>query len=81
MRQTQFKWISSCATGVVAMAFYLVSGLPNSNNTFDRTDTAIANPDALGSGLFKHDLYFGDDRDTLNSLATEDLQLLAYYGG
>lgn len=81
MKKSKLSWISSGTVGAAAVAFYFLSGLPNPVPAIEHTETVMTISAELGTRAFKHDLYFGDDRDTLNNLAKEDLLLLAHYGG
>jgi|GEM_PF-1906300 len=81
MKKTPINWISIRIAGFTAVAFYVLSGFahptPLSKPTAPLNDAHAV----LGAGAFKHDLYFGDDRDTLPSLAPKEAHLLTYYGG
>ncbi len=81
MKKTQSKWITYCATGALAATFYLLSGLPHPAAATDQPGAAWAVSAVTGSGAFKHNLYFGNGRDSLRGASQEQLLLLTRYGG
>ncbi|MGK6353402.1 hypothetical protein [Parapedobacter sp. DT-150] len=81
MKKKPLTLISFGTAACMAIGFHIISALPNPTQAFAGAPTATLTPHvALGSAIFKYDLYFGDDGDQPDKPTVRDEQLLAYYG-